>query len=570
MRKLLPFLTWLPAYRRQDLPGDLMAGVIVTIMLIPQSLAYAMLAGLPPEYGLYASILPLFVYGLLGTSRTLSVGPVAVVALMTASALTPFAAPGSEQYVQLALLLALMTGVIQLVLGLVRAGFVASLLSHPVVAGFITSSSILIIISQLKHILGVSAASGHLPYEAVLNLWGALGETSVATLVAGLSSIALLFAMRGPLRALLTRVGLSKSTAQLIARTGPAVLVVAGMAAVGLFGADTRLGIAVVGEFPSGLPGLTLPALDVPVLQALLPAALMIVLVGYVESVSVGRALGARRRQVIDPDQELVALGASNIAAGFTGGMPVTGGFSRSVVNYDAGAQTGLASMITAVLIGLVTLFVAKWFSVLPQVVLAATVIVAVSSLLNFREVGRLWRYSKGDGALMALTMLAVLGAGVEIGIAVGVVASLMLYLWRASRPHIAVLGRVGDSEHFRNIRRHTVTTYPGLLIVRIDENLFFANTRFLEDRLLSLVAADKDVKHLVLVCSAISLIDASALESLENFIRKLRELGITVHLTDVKGPVMDRLQLIDIEKHLQPGRIFLSTHEAVVALTQP
>ena len=566
-KRLLPFTDWLFHYKRENLTGDILAGVIVTIMLIPQSLAYAMLAGLPPEYGLYASIVPLFIYGLLGTSRTLSVGPVAVISLLTATALTPFAAPGSEEYIKLAMLLAAMTGVIQLVLGLIRGGFIASLLSHPVVAGFITGSSLLILVSQLKHILGVKAASGHLPYEAVTNLVQAARDTNLVTLGMGTLAIALLLFFRKPFRKLLQRIGLSENVAQIIARTGPALLVVAGMAAVALFSVDSSYGVKVVGEFPTGLPGLTLPSLDLPVIGSLAPAALAIVLAGYVESVSVGRSLGAKRRQTIEPNQELVALGAANVASGFTGGFPVTGGFSRSVVNFDAGANTGLASMITAVLIAVVTLSLAPLLKSLPQVVLAATVIVAVAGLINFKELLRLWKYSKGDGALMGLTILSVLGLGVEIGIGVGVGASLLLYLARAGRPHMAVLGRVGDSEHFRNIKRHEVTTYPGLLLLRVDENLFFANTRNIEDRLLEYVAEQADLKHIVLSFNSVNYVDSSGLESLEALIVRLRDAGVTLHLAEVKGPVMDRFDKVGLTEHLAPGQVFLSTHRAVVAL---
>ncbi|MCA8944827.1 MAG: sulfate permease [Planctomycetes bacterium] len=566
-KRLLPFTDWLFHYKRENLTGDILAGVIVTIMLIPQSLAYAMLAGLPPEYGLYASIVPLFIYGLLGTSRTLSVGPVAVISLLTATALTPFAAPGSEEYIKLAMLLAAMTGVIQLVLGLIRGGFIASLLSHPVVAGFITGSSLLILVSQLKHILGVKAASGHLPYEAVTNLVQAASDTNLVTLGMGTLAIALLLFFRKPFRKLLQRIGLSENVAQIIARTGPALLVVAGMAAVALFSVDSSYGVKVVGEFPTGLPGLTLPSLDLPVIGSLAPAALAIVLAGYVESVSVGRSLGAKRRQTIEPNQELVALGAANVASGFTGGFPVTGGFSRSVVNFDAGANTGLASMITAVLIAVVTLSLAPLLKSLPQVVLAATVIVAVAGLINFKELLRLWKYSKGDGALMGLTILSVLGLGVEIGIGVGVGASLLLYLARAGRPHMAVLGRVGDSEHFRNIKRHEVTTYPGLLLLRVDENLFFANTRNIEDRLLEYVAEQADLKHIVLSFNSVNYVDSSGLESLEALIVRLRDAGVTLHLAEVKGPVMDRFDKVGLTEHLAPGQVFLSTHRAVVAL---
>lgn len=567
LNRLLPFTDWLFHYKRENLTGDILAGVIVTIMLIPQSLAYAMLAGLPPEYGLYASILPLFIYGLLGTSRTLSVGPVAVVSLLTATALTPFATPGSAEYIKLALLLAAMTGVIQLALGLIRGGFIASLLSHPVVAGFITGSSILIIVSQLKHIFGVTASSGHLPYEAVLSLLENVGDTNFVTLAMGVGAIVLLLLFRKPVRLLLQRFGLSRNTAQTIARTGPALIVLAGMGAIAFFSLDSSYGVSVVGEFPTGLPGLTLPSLDLPLVGSLAPAALAIVLAGYVESVSVGRSLGAKRNQTIDPNQELVALGAANVASGFTGGFPVTGGFSRSVVNFDAGANTGLASMITAVLIALITLLLAPMFASLPQVVLAATVIVAVAGLVNFRELRRLWKFSRADGALMGLTILTVLGLGVEIGIGVGVGLSLLLYLARASRPHVAVIGRVGDSEHFRNVKRHAVTTYPGLLLLRVDENLFFANTRNVEDRITTELANQPGLKHIVLVFSAVNSVDASALESLEALIVRLREAGVTLHLAEVKGPVMDRFDRVRFSEHLQPGQIFLSTHRAVTAL---
>ncbi|MCA8912740.1 MAG: sulfate permease [Planctomycetes bacterium] len=567
LKRYLPFTDWLFHYKRENLSGDILAGVIVTIMLIPQSLAYAMLAGLPPEYGLYASIVPLFVYGLLGTSRTLSVGPVAVVSLLTATALTPFATPGSEQYIKLAMLLAAMTGVIQLALGLIRGGFVASLLSHPVVAGFITGSSVLILVSQLKHILGVKAAGGHLPYEAVISLVQAAPGTNFVTLAMGVGAIALLLFFRKPFRKLLQRFGLSANAAQMIARTGPALLVLAGMGAVAFFSLDNAYGVRVVGDFPTGLPGLTLPSLDLPVIGSLAPAALAIVLAGYVESVSVGRSLGAKRRQTIDPNQELVALGAANVASGFTGGFPVTGGFSRSVVNFDAGANTGLASMLTAVLIAVVTLALAPMFASLPQVVLAATVIVAVGGLINFRELLRLWKYSKADGALMGLTIVTVLGLGVEIGIGVGVGASLLLYLARSSRPHMAVVGRVGHSEHFRNVKRHEVQTYPGLLLLRVDENLFFANTRNIEDRLLKQVSEQPEIKNIVLIFSAVNYVDASALESLEGVIEKLRALGVTLHLAEVKGPVMDRFDKVGLIEHLKPGQVFLSTHRAVTAL---
>ncbi|MBK9975139.1 MAG: sulfate permease [Planctomycetes bacterium] len=565
--RYLPFLQWLGSYRRADATGDLLAAVIVTLLLIPQSLAYAMLAGLPPQYGLYASIAPLAVYGLLGTSRTLSVGPVAVVALLTASALQPLAPAGSAAYVNLALTLALMVGAISLVLGLLRGGFIASLLSHPVVSGFVTGSSLLIILSQLKHLLGVRAAEGHLPWQGAWKLVLAAGDTNLVTLGLGVGALALLVLMRAPLRRLLQRWGVKPTAALMISRLGPAVLVALALALSALLSLHGRFGVSVVGAFAQGLPGLTVPELAWADVGALLPAALVIVLVGYVESVSVGRSLGARKRQAIDPSQELVALGAANIASAMTGGFPVTGGFSRSVVNDDAGARTGLASIVTAGLIALAALFAAPWFALLPHVVLAATVIVAVSPLVNVQELRSLWRRDRADGALAGLTIVAVLAFGVEVGVGAGVALSLLQLLWRAARPHMAVLGRVGETEHFRNVLRHPVTTTPGLLLLRVDESLFFANIRGIEDRLLALLAQDPAVRNVVLVCSGVNAIDSSAEHSLDMLVPRLAAAGVTVHLAEVKGPVMDRLVASGFVGRFAPGRIFLSTHEAVLAL---
>lgn len=563
----IPLLGHLRGYTRADGAGDGVAALVVTLMLIPQSLAYALLAGLPVQYGLYASILPLAVYGLLGSSRTLSVGPVAVMALMTASALQPLAATGSAEYVSLALLLAALVGVISLVLGLLRAGFVASLLSHPVVAGFITGSSLVIILSQLKHILGVRVAEAHYPWQTAANLFAALPQTHLWTLLAGGIALALLVLARAPLRKLLRRIGLRENAALLVSRLAPAVIVALSMLAAGLLGLDSALGLRVVGDFPAGLPDFALPDVSWGAITSLLPAALAIVLVGYVESVSVGRTLGARKGQRIDPNQELVALGAANIAGAFSGGFPVSGGFARSVVNHDAGARTGLSSLLAAGLIALVALLAARWFAFLPQVVLGATVIVAVSTLIDLKELRRLWKFRRAEGALMGLTILAVLALGVEWGVAAGVVLSLAAFLARASRPHLAVVGRVAGTEHFRNVKRHEVQTWPSLLLVRVDENLFFANAQFVEDALEAELADHAAAKHLVLIASGVNGIDASGLHALGELKRRLASRGVNLHLAEVKGPVMDALARAGFEQELAPGRVFLTTHQAVLAL---
>ncbi len=327
-------------------------------------------------------------------------------------------------------------------------------------------------------------------------------------------------------------------------------------------------GVALVGAIPAGLPGLALPILSPDLVLALLPAAALISVVGFVESVSVAQTLAARRRERIVPDQELVGLGAANIAAALSAGYPVTGGFARSVVNFDAGARTPAAGVMTAAGIALATLFLTPWLADLPQATLAATIILAVLSLVDFGAVLRTWRYSRGDFAAMAATILTTLLAGVEPGITAGVLLSLTLHLWRTSRPHSAIVGQVPGTEHYRNVERHAVQTDPGILSLRVDESLYFANARFLEDRIAALVAETPALRHLVLMCPAVNSIDASALESLTEINHRLHEAGITLHLSEVKGPVMDRLARSDFLTQLS-GRVFLSQHAAICALRQ-
>ncbi|HSH57752.1 MAG TPA: sulfate permease, partial [Halomonas sp.] len=447
-KRYLPILQWLPDYGRSTLASDLLAAVIVTIMLIPQSLAYAMLAGLPPEVGLYASITPLVVYAVFGTSRTLAVGPVAVVSLMTAAAIGQVAPQGSPEYLGAALVLALLSGVILTLMGVARLGFLANFLSHPVISGFITASGLLIAASQLKHVLGVEA-SGHNLLALVVELGGQLGSINLPTLVIGLGVLAFLHAARRWLKPGLLRLGVPARPADMLTKAAPILAVaVTTLASWGL-GLDQR-GVAVVGEVPAGLPPLTLPGFDSGLWRELFVAALLISIVGFVESVSVGQTLAAKRRQRIDPDQELVGLGTSNIAASLTGGMPVTGGFSRSVVNFDAGAETPAAGAFTALGIGVAALLLTPLIAYLPIATLAATIIVAVLSLVDIAAIRRTWAYSRGDVAAMLATIAVTLGDGVESGIMVGVGLSLALHLYRTSRPHSAVVGRVPGTEHFR------------------------------------------------------------------------------------------------------------------------
>lgn len=556
-----PIPDWLRNYRASWLAGDAVAGLIVTVMLIPQSLAYALLAGLPAEVGLYASLLPIVAYALLGSSMTLAVGPVAVVSLMTASALQPLAAPGSADYVQLAVLLALLSGAMLLGFGLLRFGFLAHFLSHPVISGFITGSAVLIAVGQLKHLLGVQA-QGENVFHTFLALAQALPDTNLTVLALGGGSLLFLWLARKFLAKLLVGVGLSAKVADMAAKLAPMLAVMVSTAVVAAWGLDRSHGVPVVGAVPQGLPSLGLPAFDLSSLQALWLPALLIALVGFVESVSVAQSLALKRQQRIQPNRELLGLGAANLASAFSGGFPVTGGFARSVVNFAAGANTPLAGVISAALMALVVAFFTGWFHALPQAVLAATIIIAVTGLIDLGTLREAWHYDKADALSLIATALGVMALGVEAGILLGVALSLGTLVWRSSHPHMAVVGRVPGTEHFRNVDRHQVVTEPGLIAVRVDESLYFANASALQDRIEALVQADPATRHVLLVCSAVNQIDTTALGVLSELQRSLGQRGMRLLLSEVKGPVMDRLQGTDFGRRMQ-GQVFLSTHAA-------
>lgn len=564
LSRYFPILDWGRHYNGTALTSDLVAAIIVTIMLIPQSLAYAMLAGLPPVVGLYASILPLVAYALFGTSRTLAVGPVAVVSLMTATAAGAVAASGSADYIAAALILALLSGMFLLVMGLLRLGSLANLLSHPVVSGFITASGIIIATSQLKHILGIEAG-GHTMPQLLTSLSANIGAVNLPTVAIGGASLAFLFWVRKGLKPVLVKLGLAARPADLVAKAGPVIAVVATIVAVVLLDLEAG-GVRTVGVIPTGLPPIGAPLFDAELWLALAVPALLISIIGFVESVSIAQTLAAKRRQRIDPDQELVGLGAANVVAGFSGGYPVTGGFARSVVNFDAGAETPAAGAFTALGIAVAALVLTPFLASLPLATLAATIIVAVLSLVDLRAPIVTWRYSKADFAAMAITMAGTLFLGVETGVIGGVLLSLALFIYRSSRPHAAIIGRVPNTEHFRNVDRHKVITLPHILMIRVDESLTYLNARWLEEYVLEQMADRPQLKHLVLMCSAVNEIDASALESLEAINHRLADANIRFHLSEVKGPVMDRLQKSDFLDALT-GEIFLSQNGAFAEL---
>ena len=566
LARYLPILEWGRGYGGVTLTNDLVAAAIVTIMLIPQSLAYAMLAGLPPEIGLYASILPIIAYALFGTSRALAVGPVAVISLMTLTAASAVAAPGSAEFIAATLVLALLSGLILIVMGVLRLGFLANLLSHPVVSGFITASGIIIATSQLKSLLGIKASGEALP-ELVTTLIENAKDTNPYTLAIGVIATGFLFWVRKGLKPMLVGFGLAARPADLVAKAGPIVAVALSILAVIAFDLEAK-GVKVVGDIPQSLPPFTVPLFDPELWQRLAIPALLLSIIGFVESVSVAQTLAAKKRQRIVPDQELIGLGAANVAAAFSGGYPVTGGFARSVVNFDAGAETPAAGAFTAVGILLAALFLTPLLASLPIATLAGTIIVAVLSLVDFKTPRAIWHYSKADFAAMAATIAVTLLIGVEPGVMAGVGLSLALFLWRASRPHAAIVGRVPETEHFRNVKRHKVFTDPRILTIRIDESLTYLNARWLEEFVLEEIAAHPKLKHLILMASAVNAIDASALESIEAINHRMADAGVCLHLSEVKGPVMDALERGHF-LHELTGRVWLSQNEAFEAVLE-
>ena len=564
LEKIFPCVQWLRQYDKDQFTDDLVAAVIVTIMLVPQSLAYALLAGVPAEVGLYASILPLVFYMVFGSSRTLAVGPVAVVSLMTASSIGSMGLATQAEYLQAAVILALLSGIFLVLLGILRFGFLANFLSHPVVAGFITASAIIIAVGQVRHILGIQAGGDNLP-DQLTSLLEGLPETSTETLWVGGFALVFLTAARLWLKQGLDRLGVPAFAAGIIVKAAPVIAVIITIAWAGLADLGSA-GVALVGAIPAGLPNLALPGIDRTMVQELALPAILISVIGYVESVSVGKTLAAKRRQKINQNQELIGLGAANIGSALSGGFPVTGGFSRSVVNYDAGARTPAAGLFTAIGIGVATMTLTGYLALLPKATLAATIIIAVLGLVDFSILKKTWVYSRSDFIAVAATIVVTLLAGVETGVSTGVAASLVLHLYKTSRPHIAEVGEIKGTKHFRNVKRHQVETFPTILQLRVDESLYFANATHLEEEIFRNLNERPQLEHIILMCNAVNEIDISALEVLESMNEILKEQGVGFHLSEVKGPVMDHLEGTHFLAALN-GQVFLSHYQAVQTL---
>lgn len=556
---------WWFAYPRQHMVADLLAGVVVAVLVLPQSLAYALLAGLPPQAGLYASILPVLAYALVGSSMVQAVGPVAITAIVTFAVLSPLAAPGSAAYVGMAAALALMSGLLVLAFGVLRLGFLASLLSRPVVSGFISGSAWLILISQLKLLLGVSAAG--------VGAWGQLSSTltqlpqaHLPTVALAVAAVVLLMAARRALAPALVQWGVARAAADMAVRLVPLAVVLLATAAVVVWRLDVRHGVVVVGAVQQGLPelGLVLPGVDT--LALLVLPAFVLAFIGTVQNIAMAQALAIKRRERVNPNQELVGLGLSNVVASVAGGMPVGGGLSRTAINVAAGAQTPLASVVAAFAMLVLVWVGTAGFARIPLPVLAATIVVAALQMVDVAEFRRAWAYDRADALAWAGTALGVLVLGLQGGIVLGIALSLATLLYRASTPHIAVVGRVAGTEHFRNVERHGVETLPGVLFLRIDESIFFGNLRAIEARLMAELAKLSQPHAVVLIMSAVNRVDLTGLEALTDLQRDLSARGVALHLAEVKGPVQDRMQGTAFLTALQ-GRIHLSTNGAFQVL---
>lgn len=566
---IFPLAQWLQSYQRSTFVSDLLAGVIVAIMLVPQGMAYAFLAGLPPQYGLYASIVPLMLYALLGSSRSLAVGPVAIVSLLVGSTISQFAAQGSDAYINAAVNLSLLVSVILLLLRALQLGSIVNFMSHSVTSGFTSAAALMIAVSQIKYLSGLDIPRDLHVWEVFSYLADNTNNISQITLLIGAVSLFVLWFTKGKLCCLLESMHIPSWVAQPICKAGPMFALIVGSVMVWGWQLDTTDGVSTVGSIPTGLPDMFTIKIDIALWQELFMPALLIALIGFLESVSVGTVLASKRRERIDPNKELIALGFANLGSAISGTYPVAGGFGRSMVNHSAGAQTTIASLISAFLVLLSLLFLTPLFYYLPKATLGAVIVMAVLPLIDFSSFRQCWRFNKADALTLLATFVLVLLLGVELGILSGIGISIALLLYRSSQPHIAVVGRVGNSEHFRNTARHDVTTYENTLALRIDESLYFANTRYVEEYVLAQCADQSQLRHVVLICNAVNFIDASALETLENLVLKLRDEGITLHLAEVKGPVMDQLMNTSFIEHLGKGQVFFTTDQAMRNLSE-
>jgi SulP family sulfate permease len=569
LSRFLPIIDWLKTYQRKDFTDDLFAGIITAILLVPQGIAYSILAGLPPQLGLYASILPPIMYALFGTSRTLSVGPVSIAAIMIASALTAPAVAALGNPVQSAIVLSLESGIIMLLMAVLRMGGLVNFISHPVLTGFTSGAALLIIGSQLPQTLGLKTPVCGIDIACYTTYLQGFNSTTLLLSTGALALLLLFSQLFQLLPTLLKKMGIKPVIITAVSKCGPLLTVVLATIVVSLL-LNEGQSIAVVGVVPAGFPELSINALNFSLGQRgqlLLPYAGFIALIAYVESVAIAKVTANLRNEKIIPNQELIGLGAANIAAALSGGMPVAGGFSRTMVNFAAGARTQMAMLIAAVLLAIAVMFCSPWFTNIPKAALAVIILVAITPLVKLKTILHTWAYDRGDGIAEVVTLLGVLVLGIEEGIMLGIMLTITSHLRKTSQPHIAVVGRVPDTEHYRNIKRHHVETWNHLLLIRIDESLTFANINYIEEFLVTELKRQPNTKHIVLIFTSVNDIDTTALEALESLNQTLQAAGKTLNISEAKGPVLDKLQKTDFFAQLKPGLAFFRTEDAVKQL---
>ena len=550
---IFPALKWLKTYHPTHFKADVVAALIVLAMLVPQGMAYAMLAGLPPVMGIYASILPMIIYAFTGSSTTLSIGPVAIISMMVFSALQPLFAVGSTAYIEAACLLAIMVGIISLILGLFRFGFLIQLISHPVIKSFIIASALLIALGQFKFLLDIPLQTNNIP-EFIGSLVNNFHHISFLSVGVSLAAISILVFLPKWVRS------------DFLNKTIPLLLVLSSIIVVYAFNLDQH-GLKTVGIIPTGLPSFHFPTWNFDLVQKLLPSAFMIAMISFVESLAIAQATALQKRDDLNSNQELIALGLANIAAGINMGFAVSGSLSRTVVNSDAGAKTPMSGVMSSLLMIAVSLYFTSFFQNLPLTILAATIFVSIWKLVSFLPFFETWKYSKADGLAMWATFLGVTCIDISTGLVIGIILTFILLLWRISRPHIAVIGLVEGTQHFRNVSRYDVLTTETIASFRIDENLNFLNAHVLKGYIITELSHNPQIQHVVINCSSISNIDLSAVEMLEELNGELLQLGIQLHLSELKSPVMDRLNSSRLINMLS-GKIFLSHYQAIQTLS--
>jgi len=554
VENIFPILKWLPTYKKEWLKGDLGAGLTVGVMLIPQGMAYASIAGLPAVYGLYASIVPLLIYAIFGTSRQLAVGPVAMVSLLTATALGSIAGLSISEYINYALILALIVGVLQFLLGLFRLGFLVNFLSHPVISGFTSAAALIIGLSQLKHLLGIDLPRSHHINEILMNAFDNISNINWIAFLIGILGIGII-------------IGIKKLGKSL---PGQLFAVIFGIAVVSIFGLDIGVNsVKIVKDIPSTLPSFSVPSISMETIQLLFPMGLTIALVSFMESIAVAKAIQTKHRNYkVEPNQELIGLGLANVVGSFFQSYPVTGGFSRTAVNDQAGAKTTLASIISALLIILTLLFLTPLFYNLPKAILASVIMVAVFGLIDYKEAIHLWKSDKTDFILLLVTFFSTLIFGIEKGIGIGVILSLVMVVFKTTKPHVAVLVKVPGTHFYRNIERfNTLVPSERMLIFRFDAQIYFANTNFFKETLEELVLAKKDkLEIIILDGESINSIDSSGIHMLHEVISFYKSMNIEIAFTGIKGPVRDALEKSGIMKKISYDQCFMSIQEAVDA----